>query len=565
MKLLSVMSLFCLVQGVVEAEEPEISEAILKVCGVTDIESLDAERVEYLSDLIRHPVRINSAGKSQLEATGLFTPYQIASLTDYISRHGGVFSSVELSEVDGFGREVIETIYPFLDFDGAHTGTAGRIYRFRGEANVRGGYKSRTDRSETKSMYGLKSRFSFSDRIVLSFSSTEPYDSTRHWPTLYSGNILWNHSCGKVIVGDFNARFGQGLCMWNTASFSSLTSPSYFMRRPSGLSVTNSFTGSSAFTGLASDFVFNKWKVSAFISLPGIKKVASMPDDLMLAPAFNVSRFGKSGHISLTHSMTFSDVLSQSYRIPTMISSFDASLCICGVNVFCETAYDWVEVRASCLAGCEFRPSENMTMAAQARYLPLSDEHALACAGEYSGRKHVMTFSAEGKYHPEGKSKGNTESYQLKGQFDWKWLPLTCVEVKIKLSERFRTWGVKYLTKFRTDVRYISPKWNATLRLDAVEGVKFACSGYMEAGYTGTSLSAYARLGCYMVDNWDDRIYVYERDAPGNFNVPALYGRGFWTSMYLSWKFAGWGRLYLSGIYKKPGNAELKLQCALHF
>ena len=549
----------------VEAEEPEISEAILKVCGVTDIESLDAERVEYLSDLIRHPVRINSARKSQLEATGLFTPYQIVSLMDYISRHGGVFSSVELSEVDGFGREVIETIYPFLDFDGAHTGAAGKIDRFRWEVNVRGGYKSRTDRNETKSMYGLKSRFSFSDRIVLSFSSTEPYDSTRHWPTLYSGNILWNHSCGKVIVGDFNARFGQGLCMWNTASFSSLTSPSYFMRRPSGLSATNSFTGSSAFTGLASDFVFNKWKVSAFIRLPGIKKVASMPDDLMLAPAFNVSRFGKSGHISLTHSMTFSDVFSQSYRIPTMISSFDASLCICGVNVFYETAYDWVEARASCLAGCEFRPSEKITMAAQARYLPLSNEHALTCAGEYSGRKHVMTFSAEGKYHPEGKSKGNTESYQLKGQFDWKWLPITCVEVKVKLSERFRTWGLKSLAKFRTDVRYISPRWNATLRLDAVEGVKFACSGYMEAGYTGTSLSAYARLGCYMVDNWDDRIYVYERDAPGNFNVPALYGRGFWTSMYLSWKFAGWGRLYLSGIYKKPGNAELKLQCALHF
>ena len=87
----------------------------------------------------------------------------------------------------------------------------------------------------------------------------------------------------------------------------------------------------------------------------------------------------------------------------------------------------------------------------------------------------------------------------------------------------------------------------------------------MEIGYKHPLWYLYLRQGAFMVDDWDDRIYVYERDAPGNFNVPALYGRGFWTSMYLSWKFAGWGRLYLIGIYKKPGNAELKLQCALHF
>jgi hypothetical protein len=34
----------------------------------------------------------------------------------------------------------------------------------------------------------------------------------------------------------------------------------------------------------------------------------------------------------------------------------------------------------------------------------------------------------------------------------------------------------------------------------------------------------------FFVDNWDDRICSYERDAPGNFTVPAYYGRGFSVS-----------------------------------
>ena len=78
----------------------------------------------------------------------------------------------------------------------------------------------------------------------------------------------------------------------------------------------------------------------------------------------------------------------------------------------------------------------------------------------------------------------------------------------------------------------------------------------------------YLRCGIFKADDWADRIYVYERDAPGSFNVPAYYGRGIWTSGYVSWRFAGWGSLYVRSSYvsypmmrekKKPGKAELKL------
>ena len=78
-----------------------------------------------------------------------------------------------------------------------------------------------------------------------------------------------------------------------------------------------------------------------------------------------------------------------------------------------------------------------------------------------------------------------------------------------------------------------------------------------------------------MADHWDDRIYVYEYDAPGNFNVPAYYGRGVWTAGVLFLKLSRAFRLYVrasSIAYpfdlsqkKKPGRTELKLQTVFRF
>lgn len=96
---------------------------------------------------------------------------------------------------------------------------------------------------------------------------------------------------------------------------------------------------------------------------------------------------------------------------------------------------------------------------------------------------------------------------------------------------------------------------------------------YVEAMYRVKGLSVYLRQGIFMADKWEDRIYVYERDAAGSFNVPALYGRGVWTSFYGSWRFSSRSRLDLRASFtdyplmknRKPGKAELKVQYAMSF
>jgi hypothetical protein len=96
---------------------------------------------------------------------------------------------------------------------------------------------------------------------------------------------------------------------------------------------------------------------------------------------------------------------------------------------------------------------------------------------------------------------------------------------------------------------------------------------YAEGSYAGPVLSLHLRQGFFRIDDWDDRIYVYERDAPSSFNVPAMYGRGVWTAMTASWKASAFLKIYARASFigypfmekKKPGKAELKLQLQYRF
>ena len=94
--------------------------------------------------------------------------------------------------------------------------------------------------------------------------------------------------------------------------------------------------------------------------------------------------------------------------------------------------------------------------------------------------------------------------------------------------------------------------------------VKTGFLGYMEGGYRRDKFSTYLKVGIYLIENWEDRIYSYERNGPGNFSVPAFHGKGSWATLYTSWKFSRWGKLYCIETVK-PGRAELKLQLMLSF
>ena len=541
-------------------------ELIRRIMGIQSVEEADADQVEVLMDILRHPLELNFDGKAKLESSGLFTPFQLASLEDYVTRHGSIMSLTELSSVDGFSWSFVRDLAPFISLEHVRGSKQGIDCEVSGRTSFK-----KTEGSAERYNHGLRARMSVNGSWGFSIACSKGYDDRRWLPSAYSGNFVWNHRYGMVVVGDFNARYGQGLCMWNTVSFSYLSSPSTFMRRASGLTPSYSYTGTYALSGMAADFRFGKWKLSCILAAPDIKS----PEPGELQPAVSIIRHFDVGHVGFNHMTAFTDISDKDFRIPLMRSSADASLCLRGVNVFGEAMFDWVSGTLSCLTGAEASIGESLSMAALVRCLPSSDEHGAASSAEVTWKSHDILFAADVLYHPSGKSLESGRALQAKFQAKWKWAICDYLSSEVRLSERLRSWGSRSRTDARIDIVLNHDMWKSTARFDVLKCVGLGLLGYIEAAYIYSSgFKVYLRQGIFRIDNWDDRIYVYERDAPSSFNVPAFSGRGIWTSSYLSWRFAEWGSLYLRASYtaypmmkekKKPGSAELKFQFALHF
>ena len=565
-RMVMVLIVFAFSVRVYAQTEGEVA-AVLRVLGQLSIEEADAEDVDRLLQFIDNPVVLDMKGIERLESNGLLSPYQSASLKDYLSRHGMVMSLAELSSVDGFGGNSAGCLSPFITFQDMRN--KKDAHEVDGKMDIKGAFRLAGDNSSEEWNYGLRGNISLFGNVDMSFSASRSYDAPGGYPSAFGGTLMYSNRFGKIIVGDFNARFGQGICLWNTAMFSSLTSPSSFMKKPSGLSTSYSYTGSSALTGAAVELLAGRWKFSALTSFPQIK--SSGTEGLSVDPAVNVTRYFPFGHVSMTHYMSFSNVVDSNFRIPKMRSSVDASICVRGINIFSETVADWVSMKPSFVAGVESGVGERLTLASLVRYLPSSNEHGLAFSGEVRLKKHEGVFSTDLLYDP--RQNDGARRIQFKGQCRWRWNMSESIWTELRLTERIRTWGNPFRTDARIDLHYSGESWLASLRFNVLACINTGLLGYAEAGYKfGRLLKIYFRQGLFRIDDWEDRIYVYERDAPGNFNVPAFYGRGLWSSIYLTSKFARWGSMYLKASYiaypfmqekKKPGKAELKLQLSL--
>ncbi len=567
---------------------------IFEFMGTDSPEDMDPYDVERLEELMEHPLRLNHASESKLEESGLLSRYQIASLTDYRTRHGDILSFNELSAVDGFGPDFVAGLRPFVSLESNRLPGAVPSRRIRNDISVRSSLRTKTDPS-----YGLKYKLTAGDRITGGISISRTSSAGSMAPDTYSGHFAYHFKSrpGKFIIGDFNARFGQGLALWNGMSFSGLTSSSSFMKKPSGISASSSFTGGYSLRGVATDVCFGRMRITALTSF------MESGESFGVMPALNGSWLFKAGRLSLTHYADFA-ISAAATRIPDMKTSADAAFCINGLDLFAETSLDWVSMSLAALAGMTVPAGDDVRLAAMLRYYPssftsarsaaarsttkCSNEYAASFAADFnlggwvdmngasgfgsSARRLVGRLSADLAYFPVPKEEDATvKSIQIKAQTEWTWMISGSFKASARISERIRTWGEPFRTDVRTDFSYMSEHFLATLRINALQCADIGLLGYLEGGYKAVNLSIYLRTGLFRIDNWDDRIYAYERDAPGSFNVPAYYGRGLWAALTMSWKFARWGRMYMRSAMtsypfmeeKKPGRAELKLQMVL--
>lgn len=580
------------------AQDLPDTESLMYILGAESPEEMEADEVERLLAYVERPLRVNAVSVDKLISSGLMTTYQAVSLVDYRERHGTLVSLSELTSVDGFSNEHVRMISPFISLESY--GHGNKDAGVRVDLSSRAGYRHNGEGSAFG--YGLKARVEAGSKLCISASASASYNATVCLPDVYSASISYESAVIplRVVLGDFNARFGQGLVLWNGMTMSGVSSPASFMRTPSGLSHVFSFTGGSALTGVASDLKLRKFKITALLASPGIKYKYSA-----LMPAVNLIWRGRNVQVGFTHysEAAFSNER-KSFLVSSMKTSADAVACVRGVDLFMEMAYDWKNLTGAGVAGLAFTAGDGVKMASMLRFYPAgydsswsgavrsrsrcSNEYAaaLSCsisrgawvkkesAGGYaeSVRRHIAHISADAAYYPVPESSSG-RSMQLKVLADWSVMLSPVLKLKLRLAERVRTWGLPLRTDVRLDCSWVSSRFTVNSRINLLRCDKTGTLAYLEGGYKDKRLSVFLRHGYFLIDDWDDRIYVYERDAPGSFNIPAFYGRGLWLSLSGMWHVNRDGKLYIRMSLteypfmekKKPGRAELRLQYVMSF
>lgn len=565
-------------------------EAIMRLSGVDAPELLDEYDVERMSAFLDTPLEINLAARSRLVSSGLFTQYQVASLLDYRERHGDVLSLNELAAVDGFSQERAEALAPFVSlFSDAAPGKASEKGRdVSNSLYLRSNVRDVAGSPEYA--YGMKYRFGLNGRLEIGITANRTYGSSTGYPDGGSFHIIYygRRRLGKIVVGDYNLRYGQGLALWNGFRMNSLTSPESFYLRPSGISPYWSYSGTDSRRGLAVDFNIGRIAISSSVAVRGLREMMAgeKPSCLSLLPAVNVAWYGSNAQVSLTgYAETAGFRLPESGNgntdrwIDAPVSdagcSVDFRWCVRGVDLFGEAALDAIGLEPAAVMGAVFNAGESLTLAGRAGYS--TDRYSAAAGGRFlagdrvrlKGRtgfgssvsRHSGTFSIDAAYYPEPEYGSSGPGMQIKLLLNHTVQVNPAIAITARISERLRNGTEKNRTDLRMDVKYSSGEWLAAIRLNGLYNKSLGLLGYIECGWKPDWMSVYFRAGMFRIDNWQDRIYAYERDAPGNFNVPAYYGRGCWAALTAGFKLFRRFRAYfrvstLQYPWKSPTASE---------
>lgn len=538
----------------------EIAGSVMLLTGASCPEDVAEDVMEHYSALASRPVRINMASESRLISCGLFSRYQAASIADYRRTSGDILSVAELALLDGFGELQARALAPFVSFDtrtapGASSLEKGRVQT---EALSQGIFQESD--GDGSASYALKFRTGDEERWLLSAAGKKSADiHFRPFRDISCSAALYGRRLPfKLILGDYNTRYGQGLLLWSGFSLSGVQSAAAMDRHPTGLSPAWTLSSGAVHRGAAADLTLGRFVLSGFWSYG---KTAGA----------NLTWLARRGQLGVT-------------ALSAGRGSIDWRLSAGRWDIFGEAASGFRGGACAFVAGLAWNPAYQVRLAASVRSYPAtfddslagalrsstrsSDERGAAIAFDYKG----LVVTTDAAIHPS------------KGTSQYKTIVKYAPQVTDVLSLAFRA-----VSRFRPQDPY---PWRNELRAEAVltaaggfsvKGCASACHNagfswltYIEPGYLferdGLKWSVYLRGTAFKVDKWEDRIYVYERDIQGAFSVPAYYGRGCSLSAVAAVKrrhFTFGARVFMTAYPgmggKKPGRTGLKLQCMIRF
>ena len=303
------------------SEMAELTDAENESAAGTGIEGgSDIERLlEHYEHLWRRPLNVNSASKSDFQRLGILNDFQIASLRRYISEHGAVISFSELSLINGYNADIVAVMKPFVYLGSASVLKGSFSKDCSTDLYIRYGTKLEQQNSSpeantypNKEFIQLRIRHSWRNKIETAFlmekDAGEPWVENNRIPAgdfISFGVAIRNIEFAKrrrsdadydkspessrisrplrifridnLIIGDFSARFGQGLTLWNSFNFNGAEGTFGFCKRGEPVQLYTSADENNFFRGIAGEFSIGRITLSLIASYNS--KDARLSDD----------------------------------------------------------------------------------------------------------------------------------------------------------------------------------------------------------------------------------------------------------------------------------------------
>ena len=427
----------------------------------------------------------------------------------------------------------------------------------------------------------------------------------------------------SAVVGDYSLRFGQGLVLWNSFSLSGLSSPSAAVRREAGVRPYTSSDENRYFHGAGATVAFPEGvEASVFYSNNGqdarvegdyfvTKPEDGIHDTDALREARNALREEVlGGNVSWRCSWLKAGVTAAVYRYDRLDgrrtsyynehlrydgwwgnASLDWLLSLRGLRVFGEAALDFGGAFAGITgAACPLSSSLEASLLYRyysPRYIAthagaycrsnVNNEHGVSAALRWSPCRDVtVAASLEYTHFPWARFGVREPSSSLKGAVECGWTVSGTHALFLKVSGTYDDGRGTRLLRLRLGYSFGGETgFAASTRLEgsSAGGSSFGGLVYQEGGYTSPSgrwrVSLRATLFC--AEDWDARIYCYERDAPGTFSVPAYYGKGTGLYAVVTYRPVRWLNIFLkcsaTKYFDDPAGDDLgvRLQLTLPF
>ena len=318
-----------------------------------DVEHDFADREELLDHLSRNPIPVNFADEDQLAEIPWLNDLQIRNLIIYRRLHGYIISPFELQLIEGFDRETIESIIPYISFtkDRNKRRISLPVLLKEGKDNLvfrPSGFGKTKDSAYLGSPVKLliKYKYDWLGRVTTGFIlEKDPGEPLLKKPLnkfpgidYASGYFMMsNYSIfNRLILGDYHLRFGQGLAIWSGYNIGRTIFASGYARKAPGIVQNTSAMESGFMRGSAATIVVRKFMVTGFFSaapldarLDTVNKITSLVtdgyhrDSTEWSRRHNVTQIAYGGRIAWKHDVSviglnvINGFYSRAFDIPT--------------------------------------------------------------------------------------------------------------------------------------------------------------------------------------------------------------------------------------------------------